>query len=90
MIARLATHQFIKVHTLREPGMEPGAVRKVREWLDAHPERNVSLKFLADLVGLSEFYLVRAFHKQIGIPPHQYQTNVRARSAVDTALVIMG
>jgi AraC-like DNA-binding protein len=81
VVARLATHHLADAQSIREPGIEQKAVRRVKGWLDAHPERNISLQSLADLAGLSPFYLVRVFHKQIGIPPHQYQTNVRVLRA---------
>jgi AraC-like DNA-binding protein len=36
---------------------------------------------LADIAGLSAYYLVRVFHKYVGMPPHQYQKNVRVLKA---------
>jgi len=56
-------------------------VRRIREWLDTHPEQNVSVHSLADIAGLSPYYLVRVFHKHVGMPPHQYQKNVRVLKA---------
>lgn len=81
VVARLATDHFVQEQSLREPGREPPAVRRIREWLDAHPEQNVSVHSLADIAGLSPYYLVRVFHKHVGIPPHQYQNNVRVLKA---------
>jgi transcriptional regulator GlxA family with amidase domain len=52
-----------------------------KEWLDANFEQNVSIRSLADLAGLSPYYLVRAFHRQVGVPPHRYQTIVRVHRA---------
>jgi AraC-like DNA-binding protein len=80
-IARLATDHFVPGQLLREPGRERAAVRRIREWLNAHPEQNVSVHSLAGIAGLSPYYLVRAFHKDVGIPPHQYQKNVRVLKA---------
>ena len=79
--ARLATDHFVPCQSLREPGREPAAVRRIREWLDAHPEQNVSVHSLSDIAGLSPYYLVRVFHKHVGIPPHQYQKNLRVLKA---------
>jgi AraC-like DNA-binding protein len=77
VVARLATHHFVPGHSLREAGREHAAVRRVREWLDAHPEQDVSVRSLAEIAGLSPYYLVRVFHKYVGIPPHQYRRNLR-------------
>jgi AraC-like DNA-binding protein len=81
VVARLVTDHFVPGQLLREPGRERAAVRRIREWLDAHPEQNVSVHSLAGMAGLSPYYLVRAFHKDVGIPPHQYQKNVRVLKA---------
>lgn len=81
VLARLATHHFLPGQLLREPGREHAAIGRVREWLHAHSEQNVSVHALADIAGLSPYYLVRVFHKSVGIPPHQYQTNVRVLRA---------
>ena len=81
VVARLASDHFLPRQSLPEPGREHAAVRRVREWLEAHPEQNVSIRSLADIVGLSAYYLVRVFHKHVGVPPHQYQKNVRVLKA---------
>jgi AraC-like DNA-binding protein len=67
-------------------GWEPLAIRQVREWLDEHPAENVSSRMLADLVGLSPWYLVRAFKRHQGLPPHRYQTMVRLNKARELLL----
>jgi AraC-like DNA-binding protein len=81
VVARLATNHFVPRQSLRRLGAEPTAVRRIREWLDAHSEQNVSVHSLADIAGLSAYHLVRVFHKYVGIPPHQYQKNVRVLKA---------
>lgn len=81
VVERLATDNLVLGQSLRNAGRERAAVRRVKDWLDAHSERNVSIHSLADLVGLSPYYLVRAFHKNVGIPPHKYQTIVRIHQA---------
>jgi AraC-like DNA-binding protein len=81
VVGRLATDHFAPGQSLRDPGCEHAAVRRIREWLEVHPEQNVSVHSLADIAGLSPYYLVRVFHKHVGIPPHQYQTNVRVLRA---------
>ena len=71
VVARLATDHFVPGHSVPHPGREHLAFRRVREWLEAHPEQNVSVRSLAEIAGLSPYYLVRVFHKQMGVPPHQ-------------------
>jgi AraC-like DNA-binding protein len=81
VVGRLITHHVERAHVLREAGREPAAVRRVKEWLDANSEHNVSIHALAGLAGLSPHYLVRVFHRHVGVPPHKYQTNVRVNRA---------
>ena len=79
--ARLVSEHLAPGRSLRDAGREPAAVRRVKDWLEAHPEQNVSVHSLADVARLSPYYLVRVFHKHVGMPPHQYQTNLRVHRA---------
>jgi AraC-like DNA-binding protein len=81
VVARLITDHFVRGHPLDEAGREHAAVTRAKEWLDANSQQNVSIRSLAGVAGLSPYYLVRAFHKQVGVPPHQYQTVVRVNRA---------
>jgi AraC-like DNA-binding protein len=81
VMARLVTNHLVHGHALGAAGREHAAVTRVKAWLDAHSEQNVSIRSLADLAGLSPYYLVRAFHRQVGVPPHRYQTIVRVNRA---------
>jgi AraC-like DNA-binding protein len=81
VLARLITDHLVRGHALSDAGREHAAVLRVKDWLDANSEQNVSIHSLASLVGLSPYYLVRAFHRQVGIPPHKYQTSVRVNRA---------
>ncbi len=62
-------------------GKENYAVQQVRDYLTSHYTRNISLDELANLVGLSPFRLLRAFRKQVGLPPHAYLNHVRVQQA---------
>jgi transcriptional regulator GlxA family with amidase domain len=62
-------------------GHEHAAVARVRAWLEAHADEDVSIRALAGMVGLSPYYLVRVFHRHVGIPPHHYQTVARVLRA---------
>ena len=65
----------------RSPGQQRGAVRLGREYLEAHPQENVTLETLAQAAGLSAFHLCRVFRSAVGMTPHAYQTHVRVRRA---------
>ncbi|WP_423605272.1 helix-turn-helix domain-containing protein [Sphingomonas sp. MS122] len=64
------------------PGAEaPRAVRRARDYIEAHLDRNPSLAELAELAGLSPFHLNRSFRCAFGLPPHAYQNHRRIERA---------
>jgi AraC-like DNA-binding protein len=65
---------------------ERGAIRKAREYIDAHYDEDVSLGGLAALVQLSPFHFARAFRKAVGLPPHAYLDTVRIKGARELLL----
>lgn len=75
-------------NTLINLGKNPIAVERVRDYIDAHFEQNISIQTLADLVQLSPFYLTRLFHRTVGLPPHAYQIQRRLFKA--KRLIILG
>jgi AraC-like DNA-binding protein len=81
VVERLLSDHIERARVSADERSEPMAIRRVREWLDEHPAENVSSRMLADLVGLSPWYLVRAFKRYQGVPPHRYQTMVRVNKA---------
>jgi AraC-like DNA-binding protein len=64
-----------------KPERHPDAIRTVREYLDAHFDREIGLDELSRLTNLSPFYLNRTFGRELGIPPHAYQIQVRISRA---------
>lgn len=62
-------------------GKEPRAVNLVREVIQAHPEQNIKLDDLAYLTELSKYHLLRVFQREVGLSPHEYQTNLRINKA---------
>ncbi len=56
---------------------EKPAVAIVCDYLQAHYAENVSLNELANLVGISRFYLSRLFRRQKGISLNAYQTQIK-------------
>jgi AraC-like DNA-binding protein len=52
------------------------ALDQVREYIDRHYKKSLTVERLADLAGLSTFHFIRAFRAAFGETPHQY---LRAR-----------
>ena len=62
-------------------GLPPRARQRVREYIDAHLESNVSLEMLAGIAGLSISRFARAFKQSEGVTPHEYVMRCRVRRA---------
>lgn len=78
--------QLLTQYTKERPGLptigrETPAVKQAREYLEAHHHQNISLEQLATIAGLPPFRLLRAFRKELGLPPHTYLTQVRIARA---------
>ena len=67
--------------TLRTRGHEHQAVKRAREYIDAHYAENITLEQLAQVAYLSPFHLARVFHDEVGLPPHAYLTQLRIQHA---------
>ena len=64
-------------------GLPPRALRRVREFIEAHLEESISVQALAATVGLSMFHFARAFKQSEGVTPHEYLVQCRVRRARD-------
>lgn len=62
-------------------GNERRAVNRVKDYLKSCYAQNVTLDELARIANLSPFHLVRVFRKEVGLPPHAYQTRLRLEHA---------
>lgn len=76
----LARQEKIRLN-LKTVGKEPRSVGLVRDYLRSNFAENVSLSELASLTGLSPYHLLRVFRNQTGIPPHEYQIQMRVIQA---------
>jgi AraC-like DNA-binding protein len=56
---------------------DPGLATRLQDLLDANIVEGVSLARAADLLGAHPTHLVRAFRREVGIPPHRYLTGRR-------------
>jgi len=57
------------------------AVKHAKEYLNKNYSENITLNRLAQVSGISPFYLLRAFHCTIGLPPYEYLVNLRVEQA---------
>ena len=64
----------------RSPLLTP-AVARTREALHQRFTEDVPLGELARLAGMSKCHLVHLFHKEVGLPPHAYQIQLRVARA---------
>jgi len=62
-------------------GDEDFAIRQTKRFLDEHYAERVSLQELARLMRFSAHHLNRSFRRKIGMPPHEYQVQVRILKA---------
>jgi transcriptional regulator of acetoin/glycerol metabolism/AraC-like DNA-binding protein len=62
-------------------GLAPGAMRRVREYVDAHLSDSIDLVTLAAVAGLSIHHFARGFKQSAGITPHHYITRKRVERA---------
>ena len=62
-------------------GLPPGAIRRVREYVETHLSENIDLAVLASIAGLSVFHFAREFKRSAGITPHHYLVQKRVERA---------
>jgi len=60
---------------------ESAAIRRAREFIRENIAENIKLQNLAETARLSPFHLNRAFSAQVGLPPHEYQNQLRIEKA---------
>ncbi len=62
-------------------GLPPGAVRRVREYVESHLSESIDLAALADIAGVSLYHFARAFKQSAGVTPHHYLVRRRVERA---------
>ncbi len=62
-------------------GREPLLIKRVREYLEENYADNISVEELSSISGFSPYHLIRTFSRQVGLPPHLYQTHIRIKKA---------
>ncbi|GAK52139.1 transcriptional regulator, AraC family [Candidatus Moduliflexus flocculans] len=56
-------------------------VRRIRQYLEAHFDAPIRLDTLAEVAGLSPYYLNRIFQAEVGVPPYEYLVKIRLKHA---------
>jgi len=62
-------------------GLPPGAMRRVRDYVEAHLGDSIDLAELAAIAGLSVFHFARQFKQSVGVTPHHYLVQRRVERA---------
>jgi hypothetical protein len=62
-------------------GLSPGAMRRVREYVEVHLGESIDLSMLAGVAGLSVHHFARQFRQSSGVTPHVYLTQKRVERA---------
>lgn len=62
-------------------GLSPRAMRRVREYVEAHLGESIDLSILAGAVGLSVHHFARQFKQSVGVTPHVYLIQKRIERA---------
>jgi AraC-like DNA-binding protein len=62
-------------------GLSPSAMRRVREYVEAHLGDSMDLATLATVAGLSIHHFAREFKQSTGFTPHHYLTQKRVQRA---------
>jgi AraC family transcriptional regulator len=71
-----ANTDLLKV-AVRRGGLASWQERRVKDYIQEHYARNITLNELAELVRLSPFHFCRAFKTSFGLPPHRYLLQIR-------------
>jgi AraC-like DNA-binding protein len=73
--------RYGRISARDRPARENRAVSVAKDYLAANVCQNVDLATLAGIAGLSRTYLIRAFKKETGLPPHAFLIDRRVRLA---------
>lgn len=62
-------------------GLAPVVLRRVREYVEAHLEQDLTIEDLAAVAGLSPYHFARAFKRSTGFGPYRYVLRRRTERA---------
>lgn len=81
LAALMAAVMELAAHEPPRPPVLTPAVARTREALHERFAEEVPLEQLATIAGMSKCHLVHLFHKEVGLPPHAYQIQLRVARA---------
>jgi len=81
VMAQLILRHADDAPAVEEVSADPVYVKEIQEYIKTHYADPISLDDLAALVDLTPCYMLRLFHKIVGMPPHAYLTLIRTRRA---------
>ena len=67
--------------SVRDSKSQHPVVETIRSYLRSHFSESISLSGLAEIADRSPFHLVRVFRNHVGVPPHEFQIQVRVANA---------
>ncbi len=70
-----------RVNARQQTGSEPRHIALIQEYLRSNLHRNVALKELTELTGLSKAYVIRSFRRIVGMPPYEWLLQLRIQEA---------
>jgi AraC-like DNA-binding protein len=73
----------IEVRAPARGGLAPGALRRVRDYIEKRLADRFELRDLATIAGLSATHFCRAFKQSVGMPPHRYLNTRRITVAAE-------
>lgn len=82
MVGGPAELRLMRLPTRFRGGLPPRVLQRVREYIEANLESNVSLQDLATVAVLSTSHFIRAFRQSEGMTPHRYLLCRRVRRAL--------
>jgi AraC-like DNA-binding protein len=82
IFARLAEEYACDPANIFVAANEKSKINRVKQYLEEHHVRNLTLEELADVGQLSPYYLLRTFQKTVGLTPHAYLTQIRIEVAM--------
>ncbi len=62
-------------------GIPPYKIRKVIDYIQENLTEEISLKQIAELIGISQYHFLREFKKTVGLTPHKYIMQERVKMA---------
>jgi AraC-like DNA-binding protein len=81
-VTEVADLSLTKPHQPIRGGLAPRALRRVREYIEAHLDETIGLETLAGIAGLSKYHFARAFKQSAGMTPHEFLVQCRVRHAL--------